>query len=375
MKLLQIAPRYYPSLGGVEETVKQLSERLVKDFGYDVTVLTSNIDSDHTREVNGVTVARHGILPVWKQGPFSPLTPGLAWSLWRERADLWHLHANKRFTTDMAALMDLILKKPFVFSPYAGMFGTSWLGRLHNQTIGRLAFGARTVVVISEFEKKLIEKAGVKARDFQVVPVGVDVSEFSLPPQKILQRWGLEKKKVILFVGRLSAHKGADTLIKALPTIVKKIPEARLLIVGPDFGEKTTFQQLVRELGLEEKVVFAGALSREELVSAYQEASVFCLPSRNEAFGIVMVEAFAAGTPVVAARNSALTEIVTDSETGLLFETEDDHDLASKITTVLIDSHLAQSLVNNASLEVAEKYNWDKIVIRLDQIYHEAVSS
>lgn len=374
MKILQITPRYYPSLGGVEETVKQYSDRLVRDFSHEVTVFTSNLDSDQSKMVNGVKVKRLWSVPGLKKGPFLPVTPTLGLKLLGSNFDLWHLHANKRFTTDLGALVQRVKRTPYVFSPYAGMFGTTRLGRLHNRTIGKLAFNSAVTIVISNFEKSLIEREKVPVKRFEILPIGVDVKEFAGADQQMRDRYHLKGKKVILFVGRLTSHKGVDTLLRAAPQVLKNNSEAMILVVGPDFGEKAFFQQLSQELKIEDKVIFTGPVSREDLLSAYKSADVFCLPSRSEAFGIVMIEAFASGVPVVAARNTAMPEIVKDSQTGLLFETESPSDLAEKLTLVLEDRKLGQSLVNNAASEVAEKYNWDKIVSRLDTIYKEVVA-
>lgn len=371
MKILQISPRYFPSLGGVEEVVKQYSERLVKNFGQSVKVLTSDLDSDGSREVNGVAVDRLWSMPYFQRGPFLPVTPALALKLLTDKSDLWHLHANKRFTTDVAATVGMMKKTPFVYSTHAGMFGTTFLGRVHNQTIGKLALGARVVIVGSKFEKNLIIKSGVRVKRFEILNIGVDVEEFKDVAANLKSVLNINNNKVILFVGRLTKHKGLDTLIKALPAILTKVPEALVLAVGPDFGEKEMLTKLAAELKVSDRVVFAGSLDRKKLLSAYKSATVFCLPSRSEAFGIVMIEAMAAGLPVVAANNSAMPEIINDTLNGLLFDTENPNDLADKISLLMSDSNLRQKLISNSAADVAEKYNWQNIVAKLNQIYLE----
>ncbi len=374
MKILQVTPRYYPSIGGVEETVKQYSERLVMNLGHEVTVFTSNLDTDYSNIVNSVKVERLWTVPGVRKGPFSPVVPSMALKLLGSSFDLWHLHANKRFTTDLAAVLQKIKRTPYIFSPYAGMFGTTSLGRLHNRTIGKLAFNAETTIVISNFEKSLIEKEKVTVKRFEVLPIGVDVAEFGGADTSFWDKYNLRDHKVILFVGRLTAHKGVDTLLRALPRVLEKDKEVKLLVVGPDFGEKAFFEKTTQDLGLTEQVIFAGKVTRPQLLGAYKVSDLFCLPSRSEAFGIVMIEAFAAGIPVVAANNTAIPEIVRDGETGLLFDTENSKDLAEKVITILGDKKATQNLINNASTDVAEKYNWTKIVDRLDTIYREAIS-
>lgn len=371
MKILQIAPRYYPSIGGVEETVKQYATRLSSDFGHNVQVLTSDIDSDSSRQVDGVDVNRLWTLPFFKSGPFSPIVPLLPIKLLSQNADLWHLHANKRFTTDSAALVNIFKKTPFVYSTHAGMFGTSWLGRMHNNSIGRLALNAGAVIFGTNFEKNLVEDSGIKIKNPFVLPIGVDLSEFENANLEIMERYDLKNKKVILFVGRLTKHKGLDTLIKSLPKIIEKEPSSQVVAVGPDFGEKVILESMAKELGVADNVIFTGPLARNDLLGAYKKAAVFCLPSRSEAFGIVMIEAMAAGTVVVAADNTAMPEIINHGVNGLLFDTENSIDLADKIKLLLGDEKLKEKLTSNSAADVAEKYNWKNIVEKLNRIYIE----
>ena len=328
MKIAQVCPFYYPRRGGVETVVKEYSERLAKR-GHEVHVYTS------------------------------PL------KLLRAGADLIHIHANKHFSTDVGALIARVKNTPLVYSPHAGTFGKSLLGRIHNQTIGRVALSAEVVVCVSEYEKGLIKASGVGVKRFEVLPNGVDAGVYkSLALNKKSEALA-RRGPTVLYLGRLSSHKGIDTLIDAMPLVLGRIPEVRFVIAGP--GEIPNLKTQISNLG--KNALFLGEVSEEEKISLMQKASVFVLPSRSEAFGITVIEAMAAGCPVVVSDLPALTEIVEHEKTGLVFPVDEAKALADRILKLLSDHELSQKVSKNAKEKVQEKYNWEKIINRLEKIY------
>jgi N-acetyllactosaminide 3-alpha-galactosyltransferase len=128
-----------------------------------------------------------------------------------------------------------------------------------------------------------------------VIPNGIDISKFDAA----IRTLNVRRAKIVLFVGRLVLPKGIDYLIRAMPAVLKEVPEAKLVIVG-EGEEQKKLVALVRNLALEDKVEFRGYVKFKELVKSYREASVFVLPSftRLENFGIVLLEAMACRTPV-----------------------------------------------------------------------------
>lgn len=357
MKIAQVCPFYYPRLGGVETVVKEYSERLVKR-GHQVHVYTTDgsYKSPWVEEINGVEVRRsiRISLPVLK-----PLSPALLFpfKLLRADVDLIHIHANKYFSTDAGAVVAKIKNTPLAYSPHAGTFGASLFGRLHNQTIGRIALNADMVVCVSEHERKIIEASGVKVKRFEGVPNGVDLKKYEGNITK--------DQKMVLYVGRLLPHKGLDTLVKAAPLVLEKIPEAVFVVAGPtNGGWKLDVGSLTKD-----NCVLLGEVSEEEKIGLMQKASVFCLPSRSEAFGITVIEAMAAGCPVVVSDIPALTEIVEHGKTGLVFPVNDERSLADRIITLLSDQTLSQQLSQNAQERASEKYDWEKIIDCLEKIY------
>jgi len=362
VRIAQVTPFYHPQRGGVETVVREYSERLVKK-GHEVCVYTldGTLQSPSVEEINGVKIHRSLRFSL----PFlNPLSPSLQFpfKLFKADVDLVHVHANKYFSTDVGALIAKSKGVSLAYSPHAGTFGKSLIGRVHNQTIGRIALSADVVICVSEYEKSLIEASGVGVKHFEVVPNGVDTIRFKLDKRSPNE---LEGNPTVLYVGRLGAHKGIDTLIEAAPLVLEKIPEAKFVIAGP--GNSSEFE--VQSSALKDEIKFLGEVSEEEKIALMQRASVFVLPSRSEAFGITVIEAMAAGCPVVVSDLPALTEIVKHKRTGLVFPVNDEKLLASQIIKLLSNQDLGQQLSSNAREKVSEKYDWERIVDRLENIY------
>jgi glycosyltransferase involved in cell wall biosynthesis len=149
---------------------------------------------------------------------------------------------------------------------------------------------------------------------------------------------------VAAFAGRLVRKKGADVLLRAFARVRRELPEARLVVVG-DGPERPGLERLVRDLGLGGAVTMCGRLSRDEAADRLDGAWVQVVPSRyQEPFGVVILEAMARGTAVVASRTGGIPEIVRDGETGLLVPPEDEDALAGALLAVLGDRALAERL-------------------------------
>lgn len=374
--------RYSPAIGGVEDYARRTSEGMVS-LGHEVTVYSSDLMNFDLNEriipteelINSVKVKRFRAFPI-KFKDYS-VSPALPFSLFRERADLIHGHSFMYFSGDSGALVAKTRGIPFVFNPYIVASGKpSCIGALYRKTLGRLAMSANVVIAISHFEKNLMQEMGYKIRRIEVIPPGVDLKEFEVADSwNIFQRFGINAEKIILSVGRLSGGKGIDTLIKAMPLILKRIPEARLLIAGPDFGQRPYLESLVRSEKVEGYVLFIGALSRSELINAYKHADVFAFSSRNEAFGIVLIEAMAAGLPVVAANACAVREIVKEGRSGYLFSPGDIKELSEKIISILSDGKMRSEMGNSSYNIAKDRYDVNKTITGMLGVYSSLINN
>lgn len=167
----------------------------------------------------------------------------------------------------------------------------------------------------------------------------------------------------ILFVGRDFEHKGGPVMLDAFRIVRQRLPEARLLIVGPSSFENTS-----------RGVEYLGYLSKDKpddfrrLMQAYATADVFCLPTRYESFGIAFVEAMWFGLPVIAPRQWAIPEIVADGESGLLIETENASSYATHLLALLEDPMRARRMGSRGRLRAESQFNWARVTAEMSDV-------
>ena len=178
----------------------------------------------------------------------------------------------------------------------------------------------------------------------------------------------------MLFVGRLVPYKGCQDLLRALAFLRTTWPSIQLQVVGEGFY-RSELEALSRSLGVDEAVEFVGWLAGEGLVHAYHRASIVVVPSHEEAFGLVALEAMAAGRPVVATTIDAFASYIDDGETGMLAAPHNPAHLARQIKRLLRDPVWRTRMVEAAKERVVPRYDWDCVVERTNETYRAIVGS
>jgi glycosyltransferase involved in cell wall biosynthesis len=268
----------------METVLKDICETTRESVQLQVVVASEDA---HTRDelCQGVSVKRLASLGTW----FSqPVTPGILSVLRATKADLVHLHEPNPLAT--AAYLASGCRSRLIVHYHSDIVRQKKLSRLYRPLLNWALRKAEAIIVGS---RELIENSPVLARHRSkcvVIPFGIDLRPFlALEPKPS------PGPPLILAVGRLSYYKGFQYLIEAM----RDLP-ARLVLVGD--GEcRAELQQQIQRLGLQDKVSLAGKIGFDALLDSYSQADLFCLPSchASEAFGLVMVEAMAAGLPVV----------------------------------------------------------------------------
>jgi len=207
---------------------------------------------------------------------------------------------------------------------------------------------------------------GVVMKSCEVIPTGVDCVRYTPEryDKKFLEKYGLAGKRVLLHVGRLSKEKRLDIILRAMAALAPKEPDLRLLVVGRG-PASDYYKGLARELGLREKVVFAGFLPDDELPTAYASAEMLVIASTFETQGLVVMEALASGTPVVGIRYRAIPEFVHEGKNGCLF---DEDGCADAIRRCLLRS---ESMMLDA-VSSARGYSVDSGAALLEEAYAKA---
>jgi glycosyltransferase involved in cell wall biosynthesis len=166
-----------------------------------------------------------------------------------------------------------------------------------------------------------MSQTGLPPERFFYLPPFVDANRFYPRPasEELLDRWKLRGKKIILTVARLARHKGYETLLRAMPLILKQEPEARYVLVGGGEDEER-LRLMISRMGLEDAVIMPGRVVDDELAEYYNLCDVFAMPSSGEGFGIVFLEALACGKPVIAGSAGGAAEAVLGGDVGLMVE-------------------------------------------------------
>ena len=270
----------------------------------------------------------------------------------------------------LGALGRKILKIPL----FVGAHGTAAINPLFDRRIRHSLIWsykvAEKVLCISSFTKTMLEKLTGLSK-FCILPLdGVDYEFFAKPRDlsRLSARW--KPGKIILTVAKLKERKGIDVSLKAFKYVKEEIADAKYLIIGG--GDKLPYQTLASKLGLED-VFFLGEVSDEELAGYYQLCDVFVMTPKRfggdvEGFGLIYLEAGAAGKPVVASRHGGVIDVVKHMENGILVPENDPKATARAIIRILKYRDLAKKL-GEGGRKMARKYSWEKSVESLINIW------
>ncbi|MGP9758608.1 D-inositol-3-phosphate glycosyltransferase [Corynebacterium sp. AOP12-C2-36] len=241
----------------------------------------------------------------------------------------------------------------------------------------------RIIVNTQDEADALVTAYDADTADLTVVSPGVDVDRFTPGSDRATERARRElgiplRAKVIAFIGRLQVLKGPHILLRAAADLIRRHPEQNIRVVicggpsGTGMERPDELHELAAELGVSGYVRFLSPRPPEELVSVYQAADIIAVPSYNESFGLVALEAQASGTPVVAARVGGLPLTVTEGESGVLVDGHDPADWASALENLIMDDDLRNSMSDLAPSHAAE-YSWDVTVDRMVAEYSSLV--
>lgn len=252
-----------------------------------------------------------------------------------QRPDVVHTHLPR---ADLAAALGKFLHPSIIWvSSVHDIYNKSWSGRWAVPLFSSIWRQADSVVAISHAVKQwLVDDQGLLPGNVRVVHYGIELERFSRATVNLRERWCLNGGAVIGSIGRLEPRKAHDCLIEAMAAAFESAANACLLIAGHDpWGYGKDLQALINDLELEKRVKLVGF--QDDVPSFLGALDVFAFASRSEGFGQVVIEAMAAGKPVVASKIPPLTEIVIEGETGLLVEPRDAKSFAEALTHLLID--------------------------------------
>lgn len=206
---------------------------------------------------------------------------------------------------------------------------------------------------------------------YRIIPSGIDYAHFATEAPPIPKY--MDNKRNILFVGRQEQRKGLPYLLEAYALLKREMPETRLIVVGPDGGLRAGALRYIAQHDLQD-VVFTDFVSHEDLPRYYRSADVFCAPNTgHESLGLIILEAMAAGAPIVATRIQGFRDVLTEGVNGLLVPPRDSAALAAALKRMLTDPAMREEM-GRAGSRHARDFSWKEMSGRVLQMYEDAAA-
>ena len=366
MKIALVSPYDWAHIGGVNNHILSLSNQFVQR-GHRTTILApSSKPADEVEGDNLVLIGQPVPLPLsgsWARVSLSfHRNRQIKRLLDDEEFDVVHMHEPLFPVPPVAALRFSKALNVGTFHAYArrsrGYRGfrpllKRWYGNLH----GKIAVSKPAAELVARYYPG----------DFKIIPNGIDLAHFSadaLPFERFM-----DGKLNILFVGRMEMRKGLRFLLAAFARLKWEYPQLRLIVVGP--GRLDAASERILGERYVEDVEVIGGVPYDDLPRYYRTADIFCSPATGgESFGIVLLEAMAAGTPVLASNIPGYAGVVDNGETGLLFEPKDEVSLANAIVSLMQQPDLRARMAAKGRVHV-QRFSWDRVASEVLSYYDQ----
>ncbi|MFC4078319.1 1,4-alpha-glucan branching protein domain-containing protein [Salinithrix halophila] len=383
-RVLMLAWEFPPMMvGGLSRHVYDLSRALVKK-GWEVHVVTTEIGDDpHTEMVEGIHVHRvHVMKPCGDEFyhwvfQLNLMMVDTVHALMDTGLSFDIIHAHDWLVSRAAKALKYRLGSPLVSTIHATEHGrnqgihTDLQHRIHSLE-QQLIDESDRVILCSTYMKREVEQIFHMPSDkAEVLPNGVDPELIQVADgrEENKEPFAMVHERIVLFIGRLVREKGVETLIRSAERVLSRHPDTKFVIAGKG-PMKEEWEELSRQLNLADKVLFTGFISDEARNRLLRSASVAVFPSWYEPFGIVALEAMAAGTPVVVSDTGGLADVVEHGYTGLKAYPQDVHSLALQINTILSDPEQAAGFAQRAKEELS-RFDWNRIANGTISLYEK----
>ncbi len=411
MKIIHVLIGYYPSIGGTQLLFKEVSENCVQQYNDEVDVLTINsYYGSHTNMfkpitplkevINGVNVNRYTFFRAHKriftflQKIYIKLTGNVSERLSKYIVGPWSLGLKNAIDTTNA---DIIVASP---SEYLYMRYPLYRHKLRNpkpfvcqgaihfadsDTHQVISSEMLAIIKASEFyianttyEKNRLIELGVQADSIVVAGVATNVEHFSNGNRnRFRSRFLIEDNEIVIgYVGRIEKTKSIDILLKAFIDAYSKNPLLKLIIGGFETNYSKELKVFVEALDdqIKKNIFFVLNLSDKEKIDLFHALDIFVLPSVNESFGIVFLEAWSCKKPVIGTAIGAIKSIISEDLDGLLMQPFDSISLCNNILKLASDQELRFTLGNNGFIKTQENYTWEIVTKKIRDTYSNAIN-
>ena len=366
LKIGIVCPYGWDTPGGVQIHIKELSQWLIAK-GHEVSVLAPVTDEGLNIEPWVVSAGRPISIPyngAIAKVIFGPLASSRV-KQWIANGNFDLLHLHEPAIPSLSLLAGWAGDGPMVATFHAAANPqkvANAIGTMLDPLIERITAKIAVSEIARETLKDRFDTEAV------VIPNGIDTSKFE--GIGVRSEWALPN--TLGFIGRFDEpRKGLAVLLAAIPKIAYKVPNLRILVAGP--GNASDFEKLVPP-ELRERITFLGRISEIEKAQFFKSVSLYIAPNTGgESFGIILAEAMAAKTPIVASDLPAFTKLLDNGSAGALFASENSEDLADTIIN-LLDNQEMREKIAIAGYEKAKSFDWDSVGEQILSVYEMALA-
>jgi len=422
--------RYFPSISGGEFYIQRIAEIIKEKYNYHIDVYTSNaIDFKALREPSGKKITEdhklfHTVneLPVYrfpvdyeldiekeitflmenefnnlsnisemclrkilKNGPYTPDLLKNVLNASNPKYDIVHTTFYPYFNIYYSLIIGKFLKIPVVITPFFHFANP----RYDDSDLIEILKEFDLIIACTQIEKDhLKKKINIPDCKFKIIPMGVDYNVFEEIHKTKFINYSFKEKffnekekkyKMVLFCGYKNYEKGAISILKAIPLVIKKISKVYFVFIGPPTEAFNRELSKIHKIKNVKIINFTpanlnGYFDKKKL-TAFKETDIFIMPSRSDAYGIAFLEAWASGKPVIGANSGATPEVIRENIDGMLVEFDDPQDLSKKIITLLKKPKLREKLGKAGKLKVAQDLTWEKIADKTHTIYQTLINN
>ena len=374
MKIALVTPYDYPYPGGVTEHIRHLDGEF-RALGHETRIIAPSSAPEDTLasnviKVNGEITSLRFNGSMARISLWPSISQDVGEILAGENFDIVHIHEPE---VPLLSLMALVRSQAVTVGTFHAFMQTEGLATY--------AYPLLMLPVLERLDGRIFVSKPLQDKvaayftgETRVIPNGIHYASYSSPDIQPIPEFS-DGRPNILFVGRMDERKGFRHLLRAYPHIKHKFPEARLLVVGayqPD--EVVSFMRYARRYRLDD-IQFIGKVSQEDLPRYYRTATIFTAPSTgSESFGIILLEAMAAGVSIVASDIAGYRSVLTQSKEGLLIEPENELAIAQAVTGLLDNPQLRTSMAAKGQY-TAQQYDWKVVAPRILEYYGELIQA
>jgi phosphatidylinositol alpha-mannosyltransferase len=371
LKILMASDVYHPYPGGITEHVHHLAMEL-RALGHDVRILTTSFNREEETEDPEyvIRLGRSIRVPANKSMSSIAFAPDITRKIKRVLAsggyDIVHVHGSLAPTMPIFALN---YSRSANVATFHAAHESSWAYGLFKPLLKRTFAKIDGLIAVSTVARESMMK--YFPGEYAIIPNGIDTDRFrpALEPISTMAERG---RRALLFVGRFDPRKGLKYLLQAMPAIVDRVPDVHLTVIGGGPLEKWYRKQLPETL--QERIAFEGFVSPEVLPRYFASADLYVSPATGgESFGIVLLEAMASGTPVLASDIPGYRTVMEEGVEGVFFQKENPKALARRAAELLSDLDRCARMGEAGRRKAERLYSWTSVARQVESFYYRVL--